>query len=65
MDNNENTLDNSLVINKEEKYRAEIFELLKSTIDINDLEMIALFNDLFLSDSIDNNQLLKKIISLK
>jgi hypothetical protein len=65
MENNNENLDKSLEFKKEEKYRNEIFQLLKTNIDTKDLEMIALFDELFLNEAIDNNQLLNRITTLK
>ncbi len=64
LDNNDYS-DKDLEINKEDKYRDEIFHILKSTFEDIDSEESVLFYELFLNEPIDNNQLLKLITSLK
>tara|TARA_B100000767_G_scaffold120795_1_gene115075 strand:- start:3281 stop:3478 length:198 start_codon:yes stop_codon:yes gene_type:complete len=54
-----------LEFNKEEKYRNEIFELLKSSIEISETDKCNLFQDLFIKSPIDNEKLLGLIKSLK
>ena len=50
--------------NNELKYREELFELLKESFgDVNEAEL-KLLEDLFLSDNINNEELLKRIKSL-
>ena len=52
------------MMNKEEKYRDEIFKLLKDTLEgINDAEM-ELLKELFLDEKIDNDMLINKIKDL-
>lgn len=50
--------------NNELKYREELFELLKESFgDLNEAEL-KLLEDLFLSDNINNEELLNRIKSL-
>ena len=65
MCNIDNSSDKNQEINKEDKYREEIFQLLKSTLDKTAQEESELFRKLFLMESIDNDQLLKLITSVK
>jgi hypothetical protein len=65
MCNNNDSLDKNQEINKEDKYREEIFQLLKSTFKETDSEESELLKKLFLKETIENDQLLKFITSLK
>ena len=52
------------MMNKEEKYRNEIFSLLIETLEVNNASEIKLLKDLFLSEKIDNDSLIEKIKGL-
>jgi hypothetical protein len=54
--------ENNLEINKEGKYRDEIFQLLKNTLSETESEEYLIIKELFLSEPMDNNQLLERII---
>ena len=65
MEDNNYFSDKNLEINKEEKYIAEIFELLKSTLKDPDSEETSLIKDLFLKKTMDDTELLNRLKSLK
>ena len=58
-------IDKHLDINKETKYREEIFQLLESVLKDTNGNENQLFKELFVGEPLDNNQLLKLISSLK
>lgn len=53
------------MINNEHKYRTELFELLKEDLSniSDDQNISALLNEIFMSDNIDNEGLIKKLIN--
>ena len=61
-----NINDNSDIdLNKEDKYRKEIFQLLRNVVEGSDSQEVALFERLFTGEQLDNDQLLKLIASFK
>ncbi len=65
MENSNNLQDKNLEYNKEERYRAEIFDLLKRTFTDSDSEESFVIRDLFMKDKMDDDQLLNLIKALK
>ena len=51
-------------MNKEEKYRNELFELLKLTIPSQDEKELSFLKELIISKDIDNEAMLKKLEDL-
>ena len=52
------------MMNKEEKYRDEIFKLVIDTLENSETLEVKLLKELFLSEKIDNSLLIKKIKDL-
>ena len=54
----------SVKLNKENKYRMEMLNLIKGTLPEMTMEEWELFSDLFLSEKVNGNQLLSKLKEL-
>ena len=48
-------------MNKEEKYRSEIFKLLSNALEGTNPKELKLLNELFMSEKIENESLIEKI----
>ena len=65
MEESKSEKEKSQEFNKEEKYRSEIYNLLETGLKSSETDKNALFKAMFSKESIDNDQLINLIKSLK